>query len=172
MSMYQVGDYVVYNEEGVCYVANVGKLSMPSADKNQQYYFLKPLSGDGKVYVPVDTTLPMRPVLNREQALALIQEIPGIVADINRFNNKRVLEEHYRAMMKPHTPEALVKTIKSVYEKRWGAGEKPKALNATDEYYKKRAEAMLYQELALALNIPVDQVERFICDSLDAAAGA
>ncbi len=172
MSRYQVGDYVVYNEEGVCCVANVGKLSMPSADKNQQYYFLKPLSGDGKIYVPVDTTLPMRPVLNREQAMALIQQMPEIIADVNRFNSKRVLEDHYREMMKPHTPEALVRTIKSVYEKRWNSGEKPKALNATDEYYKKRAEAMLYQELALALEIPVDQVEQFICDSLDLAAEA
>lgn len=172
MSMYQVGDYVVYNEEGVCRIADIGTLSMPSAEKNQQYYYLKPLSGDGKVYVPVDTTLPMRPVLDKEQALALIQEMPEIVAEINRFNNKRVLEDHYRALMKPHTPEALVKTIKSVYEKRWGAGEKPKALNTTDEYYKKRAETMLYQELSLALDIPLDQVEKFICDAIEKVAEA
>lgn len=168
--MFQVGDYIAYNEEGVCRVVDIGALSMPSADPNRMYYFLRPVSGDGRIYVPTDTPLPMRPVLNREEALALIRRMPGIPVEINRFNNKRMLEEHYREMMKPHTPEALVRIIKSAHEKLWQTGGKPKSLNATDEYYRRRAEAMLYPELALALEIPVDRVEQFICDSLGGQA--
>ena len=171
--MFQVGDYVAYNEEGVCRVVDIVALSMPSADPDRLYYFLRPVSGDGRIYVPTDTPLPMRPVLNREEALTLIRRMPGIAADINRFSNKRMLEEHYRELMKPHTPEALVRTIKSAYEKRWQAGGKSRALNATDEYYRKRAEALLYPELAMALGIPADRVEQFICDSLgEQATGA
>lgn len=171
--MYQTGDYVVYNEEGVCRVEGIGPLSIRTADQSISYYHLRPVSGDGKVYVPVDTTMPMRPVLNRAQALALIHAMPGIPAEVNRFNSKRVLEDHYRALIKPYTPEALVRTIKSVYEKRANDGGRQRPLNATDEYYKKRAETLLYQELSMALDIPESQVERYICDTLsDEATGA
>lgn len=156
----------MYNEEGVCRVEKVGPLSIRTADQSISYYHLRPLSGDGKVYVPVDTTMPMRPVLNRAQALALIHAMPGIAAEVNRFNSKRVLEEHYRALMKPYTPEALVRTIKSVYEKRENDGGRQRPLNTTDEHYKKRAETLLYQELSLALDIPAAEVERYICDTL------
>lgn len=171
--MYQVGDYIAYNEEGVCRVEDIGALSIPSADPDKLYYFLRTVTGDGRIFVPTDTPLPMRPVLSREEALALIRRMPGISVEISRFSNKRMLEEHYRELMKPHTPEALVRIIKSAHEKRWQVGGKPKSLNATDEYYRKRAEAMLYPELAMALGIPVDRVEQFICDSLgERATGA
>lgn len=133
--MFQVGDYIAYNEEGMCRVEDIGALSIPSADPDRLYYFLRPVTGDGRIYVLTDTPLPMRPVLNRE--------------------------------------EALVRIIKSAHEKRWQVGGKPKSLNATDKYYRKRAEAMLYPELAMALGIPVDRVEQFICDSLgERATGA
>lgn len=167
--MFGVGDYVAYNEDGVCRVEQVGTLSIPVADRDQCYYTLRPISESGKIYVPVDTALPMRPVLSREEAMALIRQIPGVEAEVSQLSNKRMLEEHYRSMMKPHTPLALVKTLKSVYEKRTG-GEKLRSLSSTDEYYRKRAEALLYQELAVALEIPADTVESFIANTIDAGA--
>lgn len=167
--MYGVGDIVVYNEDGVCRVENVGALKIASADRDQQYYTLRPLNGDGRIYVPVDTKLPVRPALSREGALELIRQMPGIQAEISRLNNKRVLEDHYRALMQPHTPQSLVKTLKSIYEKR-NDGDKLRALSSTDEYYRKRAEALLHQELSVALDIPVEDVENFIIRTIEAGA--
>lgn len=52
--------------------------------------------------------------------------------------------------------------IKSVYSKNQalaGSGKKP---GKTDQEYMKRAEGLLHGELAVALEIPVDQVEEYI----------
>jgi len=167
--MINIGDHVVYNEDGVCCVENIGALKITTASRDQQYYTLRPVSGDGRIYVPVDTALPLRPVMTREDAMALIHRMPEIEAEICRMNSKRVLEEHYHNMMKPHTPEALVRTVKSVYAKRHG-GEKVRALSNTDEYYRKRAEGLLYQELSVALEIPMEEVGTFIIRIIEAGA--
>lgn len=165
--MVRIGDCVVYNEDGVCRVENIGTLNMAAADKGQMYYTLRPLSGDGRIYVPVDTALPLRAVISREEAMDLIRRLPEIAPEISRMSSKRVLEEHYRAMMKPHTPEALAKTVRSVYAKRH-EGEKLRPLSSTDEYYRKRAEGLLHQELAVALDIPLGNVETFITNTIEA----
>lgn len=167
--MINIGDHVVYNEDGVCCVENIGVLKIATASRDQQYYTLRPVFGDGRIYVPVDTALPLRPVMTREEAMALIYHMPEIEAEVCRLNSKRVLEEHYRNMMKSHTPEALVCTLKSIYAKRHG-GEKVRALSNTDEYYRKRAEALLHQELSVALEIPVEEVEKYIIHTIEAGA--
>lgn len=95
--------------------------------------------------------------------------MPEVPAQACRLSSKRVLEEHYRALIKPHTPEALVATLKSVHAKRHD-GEKLRTLSSTDEYYRKRAEGLLHQELAFALEIAQDEVEQFIIDRLGAEA--
>lgn len=164
--MVRIGDCVVYNEDGVCRVENIGTLNIATVDKNRLYYTLRPLSGDGRVYVPVDTALPLRAVISREEAMDLICQLPQIPPEISRMSSKRALEEHYRAMMKPHTPEALAKTLRSVYAKRHD-GEKLRPLSSTDEYYRKRSEGLLYQKLAVALDIPLGNVEAFIVDVIE-----
>lgn len=168
--MYSVGDIVVYNEDGVCRVENVGALKIASADRDQQYYTLRPVNGDGRIYVPVDTKLPMRPALSREEAMELIRQMPAVPAEVCRQNNRRLLEEHYRTLMQPHTPLSLVRTLRSVCEKRNG-GDRLRALSSTDEYYRKRAEALLYQELSIALEVPAEKMEGFIAEIIEKPAG-
>lgn len=165
--MYGVGDMIVYNEDGVCRVEAVGPLKLTGAG-DAAYYTLRPLSGEGRTYVPVDTALPLRPMMNADEAEALLREMPRMRAEVSRVNNKRLLEAHYRALMQPHTPQALVMTLRSVYDKR-GANP-PKPLSATDERYRKRAEAMLSQELAAALDIPQEAAEMRIREAMEVGA--
>ena len=167
--MYQIGESVVYNEDGVCRVEAVGPLNISSAIRDQRYYTLRPLSGDGRIFVPVDTHLPIRAVLSREEALQLIRSIPQVEAEVSRISTKRMLEEHYRELMKPHTPQALVRTLKSVYAKRHD-GQKLRPLSSTDENYRKRAEMLLHQELSVALGIEQSEVERFIVNMIEAGS--
>ena len=165
--MYQVGEYVVYNEDGVCRIEGAGPLKIAAVSGDRAYYTMSPLSGDGRIYVPVDTKLPIRPAMGREEALRIIDEMPDVQAEVCRMAAKRPQEEHYRAMMAPHTPLAMVKTLKSVYAKRHD-GDKLRTLSSTDEYYRKRAETLLFQELSVALDIPLDAVEGYIMERLGA----
>ena len=74
--MFQKGEYVVCGGKGVCQVEDITGLHLSGADKDREYYILKPVYMTGStVYVPVDTAeKTMRRVLNRRQANKLIEE--------------------------------------------------------------------------------------------------
>ena len=75
--MYQIGDYIVKNGNGVCRVDNIMHLDINGIDKNRLYYLLVPLDDEkGKVYVPVDTSVQhIRKVMSVEEAYELIANI-------------------------------------------------------------------------------------------------
>ena len=64
------------------------------AQQDVDYYTLSPLYREGKIFTPVDTPVRTRPVMTREEALALIAQIPHIPAQIYENNNPRLLTEH------------------------------------------------------------------------------
>ena len=76
--MYQIGDYVVYGGSGVCQVMAVGTPASSACDRHRAYYTLRPLASTETIYVPVDTHVSIRPVLTRQEADALILQLPGL----------------------------------------------------------------------------------------------
>ena len=76
--MYQIGDYVVYGGSGVCQVMAVGTQASSACDRHRAYYTLRPLASTETIYVPVDTHVSIRPVLTRQEADALILQLPGL----------------------------------------------------------------------------------------------
>lgn len=158
--MYQVGDIIVYGGEGVCRVDAVGRLNMPGVNRDKLYYTLSPLYREGAVYTPVDTSVFMRPALSREEAEELVRAIPDIQAAVCGDRSLRGLTEHYQALIRSHQCLDMVQLIKAAYarrQERRSQGNKP---GQVDERYMKRAEELLYGELAIALDMPRDQ----ICD--------
>ena len=67
---------IVYGNEGVCRVEEIGTPKISGVDKHREYYTLAPIYREGKVFTPVDSKVFMRPVITREEALALIDRIP------------------------------------------------------------------------------------------------
>lgn len=55
--MYQPGDMIIYNTEGVCRVESIGPSTIPGSNPDKMYYTLKPLYRDGSVFIPKDTTV-------------------------------------------------------------------------------------------------------------------
>ena len=77
--MFRPGEFVVYGLTGVCRILEISRPSISVADTDRDYYVLKPLYQEGIIYVPVDQSkTPMRPVMSKEEADALIDEIPGM----------------------------------------------------------------------------------------------
>ena len=78
--MFKAGDFVVYGSNGVCRVQKVGTLDSPGVPKDRLYYTLIPYYIKGStIFTPVDNQkVIIRPVLTREEALKLIDEISGI----------------------------------------------------------------------------------------------
>lgn len=163
--MYSVGSLIVYGSTGVCRVDAVGPSPVGSSG-DRTYYTLTPLRGSGTIYVPVDTGVFIRPILTRQEALALIDRIPQIRQAQLESRDYRALSQEYRTFLDSHRCEDLVQLIKAVYLKTHhtaSAGKKP---SKVDQDYQKRAETLLHDELAAALDIPFDQVKDFIAQRI------
>lgn len=165
--MYCTGDLIIYSGEGVCRVESVGPLDMPGTNKAKLYYTLQPIYREGKIFIPVDTSVFMRPVITCEEAETLIRRIPEIEGEVYETCNLRMLNEHYQSLLQSHDCEDMLQLIKAVYTKQkesLAMGKKP---GLVDERYMKRAEDILYGELAVALDIPKDSVLDYITNILE-----
>ena len=165
--MYQVGQLIVYGAEGVCRVEQIGPLDMRGARQDADYYTLSPLYREGKIFTPVDTPVHTRPVMTRQEALALIARIPHIPAQVYENNNPRLLTEHYQSLLKSDDCLDLLRLIRAIYAKGRSAAHRGRHLGQVDERSLKRAQEMLHGELAAALDIPMEEVPDYIRRSVE-----
>lgn len=157
--MYEIGEKIIYGENGVCTVEKIAPLE---AGDGKLYYYLCPLIGSGTYFTPVDSKAFMRPVMSREAAEAFIDSIPRIepaVCTDNRFNH---VDAFYKELFKQHTCEALVSIVKGLHDRM----SQRKTKSSRAEAIMKRARDMLHGELATALDMEVGQVEAYIAQRL------
>lgn len=155
--MYEPGRMVLYGNNGVYRVDEVGPIRhIRGYDPNKQYYKLSSLYRGETTYVPVDTGVFMRPVIERQEAEDLLSRMDSISGEVCTGRDPRVLREHYLEVLGTHDCEALVGLIQSVNAKGRCAAKAGKRLGKTDQEFKKRAETLLCEELAAALELPMD----------------
>lgn len=164
--MYQIGDLIICGDNGVCEVKSIGKLDLEWIDKNKPYYTLHPIYQPGKLYMPIDTCINMRPVITYEEAQQLIDRIPSINGIDCSNHNPKLLKEHYRELLHTHKCTDLIKLIKTIYEKNIDLINNGKHLGQIDNKYIKQAEDLLYGELAMALNISKEEVRDYITSKI------
>ncbi len=164
--MYRAGEFIVYGTSGVCKVEAVGK-SPFEGEEDKLYYTLTPVAGTETIYLPVDSPVYTRPVITRAQAERLIAAIPSIEEDHFTSHSLRMSTEHYQTVLRSHDCRELVQLIKAVYAKSRRSGRR---VSQIDQRYRKRAEDLLHGELAVALGIPIDEVQPYISRSISEAA--
>lgn len=160
--MYEIGEYIVYGNKGVCRVEDVTHIDILGADKERLYYILTSAEdANGKIYAPVDNTkITMRSVISREEAEALIRKLPDI--ELLWVPEDRMREGKYKEAMRTcdyHSWVSIVKTLYLRQEERTAQGKK---ITALDEKYMKAAENELFSELSLTLGIPREEMEDYI----------
>ncbi len=165
--MYCVGDWVFYGNIGVCQVINIDERQITGIDRKHMYYTLRPLSGDCSISAPTDSIkVFMRPIISKEEAMELIDNIPNIAAE-PCYEGVRQLSEHYEAVLNTHSCMALIEMTKSIYMKRDEAIAQKKKLGAVDEKFMKRAEDLLFGELSVALGLEKKQVKDCIAQKME-----
>ena len=163
--MFQVNDYVIYGQMGVC---QVKEISIPSffADQGKLYYTLDPLYQRGTVFIPVDTEVYMRPVMSREEAEELIDMIPTVSAKTYSSSNVQDLNQKYSEKLHSHDIESIISLINSIYLKKQNRQQNNQKIGSVDESYMKRAEMILYGELAVALGKAIEEIPEYIAQRL------
>ena len=160
--MFEIGDYIVCGNNGICIVENVNTIEVPDVDPNRLYYILRPVFAKSSVvYIPVDNDkIIMRKVLTKEQVNELIDRIPEIET-IGESNDKQ-REERFKECMRRYGCSDWIRVIKTLYLRKQERVERGQKVTATDARYLKTAEDNLYGEFAMALGIEKNQVEEFI----------
>ena len=163
--MFQVGEYIVCDHNGVCQVLAVTE--MPELKKDVLYYQLEPVYSRGsRIFVPVDSNkLVMRRVFTEEEVETLLKEIPSI--ETIWISNEKKREEQYREVARKYDCREWVKIIKTIYLRKQNRRMEGKKITYIDEKYMKLAEENLYGEISIPLKISPDRVERFIRNRIE-----
>lgn len=163
-SVYQVGDYVVKVNTGIC---RIEKMMHFDVDKQKLYYLLVPLADTNmKLYVPVENAQKvLRKVLGEEEAWEVIHDIPKIEEIC--IENEKQREEKYKEAIRGCNPKKLVSIIKTMYQRKQKRNAQGKKNTATDERYFKLAEEYLYAELAFALGKNKNEMCKFIQETIE-----
>ena len=104
----------------------------------------------------------MRPVISVEVANALIDSIPEIIAETGGPTNASNLKDKQSKILQTNDLTDLVQLIKTVQAKGDIAESKNKKMGQTDKTYMRKAEELLYAELALALDLPRNGVQQYM----------
>jgi len=160
--MYQINELVVFGNNGVCKIENIGVPNISGIVKDMQYYTLTSIFSKGSViYTPViNSKVSMRKIITIEEAQELmdnIQSIPIMIVESEKY-----LDEKYRSAISSQKCEDLLQIIKTVYIKQQQKESEGKKLGQVDERYMKQAEDMLYSELSIVLDIPKEKVKAYI----------
>ncbi len=160
--MFTVGELVVYGGEGVCRIENIGPSTIPGADKDRLYYYLTPMGRSGQALTPVDTKVLMRPVMAKDEALALIAQLQTMEPEKAPQPGMRAAKEFYHSVVTSYDCLRMARMIKAICHKRAWALEHGKKVSQMDERYLKRAEEQLYSELAVAIGEKKENMADYI----------
>lgn len=173
--MFEVGALIQYGGMGVCRVKEIRKVcaSRLHPEEDRLYYVLESLYQNCEISIPVDNPkVLMRPVISRAEAEALIDAIPDVEAEVYHDSSFQRLAEHYRQSIGNYDCGELIGLTKSLYAKKQDAQRRNKKFGVVDERFMRRAEELLFGELAVALEIPRKSVQQYIADRLAQKAGA
>lgn len=162
--MFEVGEYVVYGNKGVCQIKGVGPLDMPGVSKDRIYYTMNQVYMRGStIFTPVDSDK-LRKVLSKSEATDLIDYI----RDVNPVlvNNDKERERLYNETLRNADCRELCKMIIALHRRREQRIADGKKATSTDERYSHAAEDILFGELGIALGINRNEVKQYIIDNI------
>jgi len=168
--LYAAGTLILYGRTGVCRVEGVTEKKLPGERQPVLFYLLRPLYQNGTIAVPVekveDGTIFTRTLMSREQARDFITALPALPAEPYHSENLNQLKDYYRRQMQCLTSIDLARLIRSIYRKRQEAESRKRKLSVVDQRVMDEAEALLYGELAAALDISREEVCHYISQTL------
>ena len=163
MTVFEVGELVLYGGTGVCRVTEIIAKKFNRTEPEKLYYVLTPLYQSGTITTPVENgKVFIRPVITRDEAISLIDRIPTIEVEAYHNQNLQQLESHYKAELMRHDCLSLLRLTMSTYRKKREREDAKLKFGAVDRRYMERAEDLLFGELAVALNIDRESVRDYI----------
>ena len=163
--MYKKNDLVVYENKGVCEIADIQEMDFGSGAK--KYYVLSPSGGGGTIYTPVNNPkVSMRPVISKKEAMDIIENIETV--SLKTFDGLRSmeLESKYRECIRSYNCSDMIRLEMSIYRKCKTARKAGKKVTELDDKYYKHLNDLINGEMSVALGIPKEEVPEFIASRI------
>ena len=157
--MFEIGDYVVHGNNGVCKVDAVQEMDMGKSTRT--YYTLVPLYAPGsKLFVPADSTkVVTRAVMTKQEAAKLMDEWEEM--ETLQVENDKNREDIYKAALRSCDTRKWVQLIKTSYLRSQDRLKKGKKITTSYERYLHMAEDNLFGELAIPFEMTKGEAEAY-----------
>ena len=149
--MFAVGEYVVHPGQGVCQVEDV-------TEGPQAIYQLMPVGKRHpmRISFPIANEGRLRPVISRDEANDLIDEVPTIEVERFEARNNSLEEEHYRTEMRQGSCRDSIRIAKTFRIRIDELSARNKKPPVAYERILKEARERCSSELAVALGCTPD----------------
>lgn len=164
--MFKINDYIIYGSTGICQITDIRDEKF-GRNESKTYYIINPIYVENStIYAPVGLSeSKMKKAMSVEEAYDLIKTIPEDddvwVDDDNQRKDK------FSKIIKGGDRAELVTLIRTLYNKKEEKINCGKKVHTSDEKFMKEAEKLLYEELALVLNIEREEVIPFIAGEIE-----
>lgn len=102
----------MYSSVGLCTVEKIGTPDFQP--KGGRYYFLRQVDDRIRIYVPVDTSIPMRKPITGPEAERLLEALSAEVIKVPDSYNYKTMRPMIKEMARLQTAEAMGRTIKTI----------------------------------------------------------
>ena len=158
--MFDIGEYVVYGNKGVCKIEKIGTIDIPGMSSDRKYYTMTQIySKASTIFTPVDNAV-IRRVISKEETLDLIHNSIDFkpVWIQNDKERERVFTETLRAADARKLLEMII-MLAHRRDQRIASGKKA---TSTDERYYHAAQDILYGEFGVSLGMDREEVRPFV----------
>lgn len=158
--MFKIGENVMYGRLGIYRIDNIKDENF--SGEVRKYYVLTPLNEkDGTAYIPVDMgEKKLKRLLVKKEAEKVISE--ALEADMDWITDNKLRHEKASDIIKNGDRVSLLRLIRLYRSKKEEAEKNRRKFFAADEKALMEAEALLFQELSVALNVSCDDVLKLI----------
>lgn len=164
--MYKIGEFIVYGNEGVCEVENISELNIPGTNKVNNYYTLKPMHGNGTVFIPVNTSIFMRSLVTPKEIEEIIKDIPLVDEAEENLKNARALQEHYKKLLNTHNCVDTLTVMLSLNNKKEDLIKNGKKLGQIEEKFFRISKELIENEFAIVLGISKKETDIYIEENI------
>lgn len=162
--MFHINDYVVYGSSGVCQIKDI--CTPQGVEGDRKYYVLDPVYlKETTIYAPVDNvTVAMRSIISKDEIEDLFQTMASIETD--EISNDKLREAKCKDALRSCDYIEWIKVIKMLYNRKQDRISQGRKLGQVEERLMHSASDNLHGELAVALDMPKEEVEEYILEHM------
>ncbi len=157
--MYSLQSFVRYGANGVFQIKEIVSKQL-SRKEVRQYYVLERVFGvETRITTPIDNPN-LRAILSKAEMLHLLEELPKLSSAW--IEDRHLRSDAFRSVLASNDMRQLAQMIQTIYWKKREKEQAKKQLSNEDLEFFAQAEAILCEEIALALGMEKEAVPDYL----------